>query len=145
MGHRQVVAGDLNNALEARTGTEPRTMSHHRMVRHWRLGLADPVSPQIIAYVHYDGVWWSRRRTTWTAIPDGPFALSLSAGRARLAGAARAAGVEPAPRDRDPWAAARNRLRMGVACGKAPTPWPMRATDLRPCPPTICRQRPPSD
>ena len=118
-----------------------RTIAHSRMVQRWRAGLAEPVSAGILSYVTYDGCWWRRSGTTWESIPDGPFAMALTAGHARLAAARRLAGIPPIPRGRDPWTVARNRHRSGGRCGRAPVPWPMRATDLRPVPPVTCRPR----
>jgi hypothetical protein len=118
-----------------------RTMTHQRMVQRWRAGLADPVSPEIISYVRHDGCWWRRTSGMWESIPDGPLALALSEGHARLTRARHRAGLRPEPRERDPWAIARNRQRMGVVCGQEPAFLPMRATDLRPFPPAVCGRR----
>ncbi len=112
------------------------TMSHPRMVRQWRRGRVEPVSDQVIDYVSHEGVWWRRSGATWTSLPDGPFALVLSASQARLAEARRngpaCAAVTPPTLSADPWTAARNRRRSGGTCGKPPVFMPMRATDLRP-------------
>jgi hypothetical protein len=118
-----------------------RTIPHQRMVRRWRSGLAEPASPEIISYVHYDGCWWRRASGMWESIPHGPLALALSAGHARVVRARGTVGMPPAPPGRDPWTIARNRQRMGVACGKPPTFMAMRVTDLRPFPPTACERR----
>ena len=71
----------------------PRLLTHDAMVRRWRLGHAVPVSARIIEYVSYDGAWWRRLGAVWEAIPDGPFALALEAGRSRFEQACCAAGV----------------------------------------------------
>ncbi|HEY2795001.1 MAG TPA: hypothetical protein VGJ28_21760 [Micromonosporaceae bacterium] len=89
------------------------TMSHHAMVRRWRAGQAVPVAPRITDYAWCDGVWWRRIRAAWEAIPDGPFALALSAGRARIH--ELTGGTDTLGRS-DPWTAERNRLRMGRSC-----------------------------
>lgn len=125
---------DIDSAAAA-----TRIMRHPRMLRMWRAGLAEPVSSRLIDYLSYTGVWWRRSGTTWTAIPDGPLTLVLSAGQARLALAARNAGLTPPARIGDPWSALRNRHRSGGACGKTPAFMPMRATDLRPHQPVACR------
>jgi hypothetical protein len=124
-----------------RTTATTRTMAHQRMVQRWRSGRAETVSPEIISYVHYDGCWWRRTNGMWESIPDGPLAIALSSGHARLVRARAAAGVPVPSRGRDPWTIARNRQRMGVACGKRPAFMPMRATDLRPFPPATCDRR----
>jgi hypothetical protein len=116
-------------------------MTHSRMVQRWRAGLAEPVSPGILSYVTFDGCWWRRHGGAWESIPDGAFALALSAGHARLAAARRVAGLPPIPRDRDPWTVARNRRRSGGRCGRPASPWPVLAVDLRPVPPVRCRPR----
>jgi hypothetical protein len=118
------------------------TMSHHRMIRQWRSGHAEPVSPHVIDYVSHGGVWWRRSGSTWTSVPDGPFALVLSASQARLAEARRAGpacgATTPPALSADPWTAARNRRRSGGRCGKPRAFMPMRATDLRPHQPARC-------
>jgi hypothetical protein len=92
-----------------------RTMSHAAMVAAWRADRAAPVSLRIIDYARYDGVWWRRAGGAWESIPDGPFALSLSAGRDRLY--ALTGGLDEKPASgRDPWSAARSRIRMGGRC-----------------------------
>lgn len=95
---------------------QPQTMSHHHMVARWRRGEAVPVSPGITEYSYCDGAWWRRGRNGWESIPDGPFALALSAGRARIH--RLTAGLDTLGRV-DPWTAARNRLRMGRGCRPA--------------------------
>lgn len=98
--------------------THTRTMSHEEMLRHWRTGSAYPVSPRITDYAYCDGGWWRRtggRASTWTSIPDGPFAMTLSAGHERLWSLT---GGLDADRHRDPWSVARNRLRTSAACGQ---------------------------
>jgi hypothetical protein len=124
-----------------RATTATRTMAHQRMVQHWRSGRVETVSPEIISYVHYDGCWWRRTSGMWESIPDGPLALALSTGHARLIRARAAAGMPTPGRGRDPWTIARNRQRMGVRCGQPVAFMPMRATDLRPFPPAICDRR----
>jgi hypothetical protein len=124
-----------------RTTATTRTMAHQRMVQRWRSGRAETVSPEIISYVHYDGCWWRRTNGMWESIPDGPLAIALSSGHARLVRARAAAGVPAPARGRDPWTIARNRQRMGVVCGKPSAFMPMRATDLRPFPPATCDRR----
>jgi hypothetical protein len=92
-----------------------RTIPHPRMVAAWRTGHASPVSGRITDYARYDGIWWRRAGGSWESIPDGPFALSLSAGRNRLL--ALTGGLDEKPASgRDPWSAARSRMRMGGTC-----------------------------
>jgi hypothetical protein len=91
------------------------TMSHRQMVAAWRLGRAYPVSPRITDYAYCDGSWWRRGGGEWTSIPDGPFAMSLTAGRERLWSLT---GGLDADRHRDPWSVARNRLRTSAICGR---------------------------
>ena len=94
---------------------DERTMPHATMVARWRAGQALPVSIRITDYVRYQGLWWRRTRDGWETIPDGPFALTLSAGRDRLL--ALTGGLEEKPASgRDPWSAGRNRRRMGGDC-----------------------------
>jgi len=96
--------------------TAVQTMPHERMVRRWQQGDAYPVSPRVTDYAYCDGGWWRRtggRRRGWTSIPDGPFAMALTAGRERLWSLT---GGLDADRHRDPWSVARNRLRSGVTC-----------------------------
>ncbi len=119
-----------------------RTMSHRRIVQRWRSGLADPFSAEIISYVRYDGRWWRRTSDMWEEIPDGPAASALSAEHARLAPHRDATDGWPAPRGRDPWTIARNRRRMGIACGKPAAFMPMRAIDPRPFPHAVCQRSP---
>jgi|SRR5215475_3280863 len=121
-----------------RAGHVTRTMSHDRMVQRWRSGLAEPVSPEIISYVRYDGAWWRRAGRVWQAIPDGPLAGALAAGHDRLSTRDESESCDP--RGRDPWTIARNRHRSGVSCGRPPAFMPMRATDLRPFPSVACRR-----
>ncbi len=122
----------------------PRLLRHTAMVRHWRNGLAAPVSARIIDYVSYDGAWWRRLGTVWEAIPDGPFALALEAGRARFDQACCAAGVArphlPGPGVKDPWSSARAR-RRGGGCGRPPVLVPMTAAEVRPRHPIACPSR----
>jgi hypothetical protein len=141
-------ASDETTRLAAqrdRAGHVIRTMSHHQMVRQWRSGLAEPVSPEIISYVRYDGAWWRRAGAVWQAIPDGPLAGALAAGHDRLAARVDGDSCDDAdrcdPRGRDPWTVARNRHRSGVTCGRPPAFMPMRATDLRPFPSIVCLRR----
>src|SRR5215475_6842795 len=61
----------------------PQLVTHNQIVRWWREGRATTVSARIIDYVSCDGAWWRRLGSVWEQIPDGPFALTLSAGRAR--------------------------------------------------------------
>src|SRR5215475_324369 len=117
-----------------------RIMPHQRMVQRWRSVLADPVSPEIISYVHYDGCWWRRTNGRWESIPDGPLASALAAGHARLARARDRAGLRPAARGRDPWAIARNRQRTGIVCRRPEAFMPMRAFEPRPYPPATCQR-----
>jgi hypothetical protein len=92
-----------------------RTISHARMVGAWRTGHAVPVSLRITDYVRFDDCWWRRTAGEWESIPDGPFALSLTIGRNRLQ--ALTGGLDERPASgRDPWNAARSRLRMGGHC-----------------------------
>jgi hypothetical protein len=130
------------DSLDRAAATTTQTMPHHRMIRQWRRGLAEPVSAQVIDYVSHEGVWWRRSGETWTSVPDGPFALVLSASQARLAQARRNAPAcsasTPPTLSADPWTAARNRRRSGGSCGKPPAFMPMRATDLRPHRPATC-------
>lgn len=128
-------------------GRQPRSMNtphlvmHDQMVRWWRQGRATPVSARIIEYVSCDGAWWRRRGTVWEAIPDGPFALTLSAGRARYEQACCAAGVPdgalPGPGVHDPWSVARAR-RRGGSCGQPEVFMPMSAVEVRPRHPISC-------
>ncbi len=124
-----------------RTAATTRTITHQRMVQRWRSGRAETVSPEIISYVYHDGCWWRRASGMWESIPDGPIALALSTGHARLVRARTAAGVPAPSRGRDPWTIARNRQRMGVVCGKPPALMPMFAAEPRPYPPATCDRR----
>lgn len=124
-----------------RTTAATGTMAHQRMVQRWRSGRADTVSPEIISYVHYDGCWWRRTNGMWESIPDGLLASALSTGHARLVRARAAAGMPEPSRGRDPWTIARNRQRMGVACGKPRAFMPMFAAEPRPFPSATCNRR----
>jgi hypothetical protein len=129
---------------QPRSVDSPRLLTHDAMVRRWRLGYAVPVSARIIEYVSYDGAWWRRLGAVWEAIPDGPFALALEAGRARFDQACCAAGLArphlPEPSVRDPWSVARAR-RRGGSCGRSPVFLPMSATEVRPRHPIACPSR----
>ena len=120
----------------------PQLVTHNQIVRWWREGRATTVSARIIDYVACDGAWWRRLGSVWEQIPDGPFALTLSAGRARYEQACCAAGIETAPDlgARDPWTVARNR-RRGGGCGKPEVFLPMSAVEVRPRHPITCPAR----
>jgi hypothetical protein len=129
---------------EPRVMDNPQLVTHDQVVRWWRQGRATTVSARIIEYVNCDNVWWRRLGSVWEQIPDGPFALSLSAGRERYEQACCAAGVSaravPGTGVRDPWASARNR-RRGGACGRPEVFMPMSATEVRPRHPITCPTR----
>ena len=102
-----------------RAEAAPQTMTHRHMLSRWRRGHALPVAPNMTEYVACDGVWYRRVPGGWASIPDGAFALALSAGQARLAQLrdSMPEALHGSPRsNRDPWSAARNRLRMGRSC-----------------------------
>jgi len=93
----------------------PQTMSHSRMLQQWRQGVVHLVSPRIPEYVRYDDLWWRRSKGQWESIPNGPFALILTAGRARLQ--SLTGGLDNDER-RDPWSVARDRMRLGGTCSR---------------------------